>query len=267
MCTGDCYTAWDAIQQSGVTHTNLDLIYPLINLDMQTWVASLREALRLGPSCITAYPLEVWQNTAYHHWLKTNKKQLPPAALEVEMCRTALDLLEEHGYRRWSTTGYYHPDKVWGYSRYLEYYWKTWPLIGFGVSSKTVIAPKVYTNISPIRDYINRMQVGESVMDFATNMTKRQEMLRVMIRGIKMCEVSKAMFYDRFGVEMRSVFADEIDRLVARGFVVDEPECLRLTREGQVFASNVYEAFYTQDDLRPPAEGEVQFGISELVVN
>lgn len=261
----DCYKAWEIIDKSGFTHTNVDLIYPMINLDTETWIDSMRKAIELKPSCITAYPLEVWQNTAYHHWLSNNKKQLPSAATEVEMCRVALDMLEEAGYTRGSTTGYYHPEVVPRYCRYLDYYWRTWPLIGFGVGSKTVITPKVYTNIRSMREYITRIEDGQSIMDFATNMTKRQEMLRFMIRGLKMCEVSKPEFYDRFGVEMMTIFAAEVDDLVEKGLAVDEADSVSITREGQVFSSNVYENFYTEEDLRPPREGEVQFGISELV--
>jgi oxygen-independent coproporphyrinogen-3 oxidase len=262
----DVYRAWDAVQRSGFTHTNIDLIYPLIDLDIATWESSVHEAVRLAPACITAYPLEVWKNTAYHHWLTRNKKQLPPAQSEVDMCRAALTIMEDAGYRRWSTTGYYQPETVSRYCRFLDYYWRSWPMLGFGVSSKSVIYDRAYTNIRSMQEYIKRIAKGDSVLDFATHMSKRQEMLRVMIRGLKVCEVSKVDFYDRFGVEMETIFAKEIADLVERGFVVNDLERVYLTREGQVFSSNVYEEFYTEDDLRAPEEGEVQFGISDLVL-
>ena len=262
----DVYKAWEMVQHSGFTHTNIDLIYPLIDLDMKTWESSVHEAVRLGPACITAYPLEVWKNTAYHHWLTRNKKQLPPGEIEVEMCRVALDIMEAAGYRRWSTTGYYHPERVSRYCNFLDYYWRSWPMIGFGVSAKSVIYSRAYTNIRSMTDYIKRIANEESVLDFATSMSKRQEMLRVMIRGLKVCEVSKVDFYDRFGVDMETIFANEVNDLVARGFLINEPDRVYLTREGQVFSSNVYEEFYTEDDLREPEEGEVQFGISDLVL-
>lgn len=139
-------------------------------------------------------------------------------------------------------------------------------MIGFGVSAKSVIYSRAYTNIRSMTDYIKRIASEDSVLDFATHMSKRQEMLRVMIRGLKVCEVSKVDFHDRFGVEMETIFASEINDLVARGFLINEPDRVYLTREGQVFSSNVYEEFYTEDDLREPEEGEVQFGISDLVL-
>jgi oxygen-independent coproporphyrinogen-3 oxidase len=264
----DVFTAWEAIQKVGFPNTNIDLIYPLIGLDIATWESSLRRAISLEPVSITAYPLEVWPDTAYHHWLfKSRKSELPPRGVEVEMCRLSYDTLEDSGYRRFSTSGYFNPKRHDTYSRYLEYYWRTWPLIGFGVSSKSVIHDRLYTNIRPLKDYIERVNNNQSLLDFATRITKDQEMRRVMIRGLKMCQVSKLDFLSRFGVAMETVFAAEIDGLVARGLIESTPDQIRLTREGQVFASNAWETFFTNEDFRPAKEGEVQFGLSELVLN
>jgi oxygen-independent coproporphyrinogen-3 oxidase len=261
----ECFRAWDVIQKSGFTHTNLDLIYPLVGQDAEIWEDSLRQAIDLGPACITAYPLEVWPDTAYHKWLTSGKRQLPPGDAEVEMARRAFDILEAAGYVRDSTSGYYHPDRTSKYCRFLDYYWRTWPMIGFGVGSKSVIHDRLYTNIRSAEDYIERLTLGQSVMDFGTWLTKQQEMRRVMIRGLKMNWVSKPDFFERFGVNMETMFMPEIDSLVERGFLVNDPDQIYLTREGQVFSSNVYETFYTEDDLRAPTQNEVQFGISELI--
>ncbi len=264
----DCFRAWDVITRVGYDHTNIDLIYPLIGLDMAKWEDSMSQAIKMGPSCITAYPLEVWPKTAYYQWLITNKSErLPGGAIEVDMCRVALDMLEDAGYRRFSTTGYFDPARCNTYSRYLEYYWRTWPLIGFGVSSKNVINDRLYTNVRSIREYLRRVDAGISLMDFATRLSKDQEMRRVMIRGIKMCEVSKPAFLERFGVPMGAVFGREIADLVERGLVEETETDVHLTRGGQVFSSNVFEAFYTHEDLRAPQDNEVQFGISELLLS
>jgi oxygen-independent coproporphyrinogen-3 oxidase len=135
------------------------------------------------------------------------------------------------------------------------------------VSSKNVIFDRLFTQSRGIREYLKRVEAGEPLMDFATRLTKQQEMRRVMIRGIKMCEVSKPGFEERFGVPMRTVFGREIDDLLARGLIEEDDSVVRLTREGQVFSSTVFEAFYTEDDVRPPRDDEVQFGLSELVLS
>jgi coproporphyrinogen III oxidase-like Fe-S oxidoreductase len=262
----DVYKAWDIIKKVRFTHNNIDLLYPLIGLDLPTFENSLTKAIELEPSCITSYPLEVWPETAYYNWLITKKTHvLPDTPIELDMCRLGYDMLEDAGFQRYSTSGYYHPERAAEYSRYLEYYWKTWPLIGFGVSSKTVIHDRLYTNIRSISDYVQRIEQGESIMDFGTRLSKEQEMRRVMIRGFKMCEVSKSGFLSRFGVSVETVFGREIEGLLESELIREEGDIISLTREGQVFSSNVWEEFFTKEDLRKPTEDEVEFGISELL--
>jgi oxygen-independent coproporphyrinogen-3 oxidase len=263
----DVFTAWDAIEKVGFENSNIDLIYPLIGLDLPKYEKSLRQAISMAPVSITAYPLEVWPQTAYHHWLfKTQNRSLPSRTSEIEMCRLSFDLLEEAGYERFSTSGYFDPKRHPTYSKYLEYYWRTWPLLGFGVSSKSVINDHLYTNIRPLKEYIERVNNGVSLLDFATRMTKNQEMRRVMIRGLKMCQVSRSDFETRFGVPMELVFGKEIKTLIDQGFLEERGDLIALTREGQVFSSNAWEMFFTDDDLRAPEGKEVQFGLSELVL-
>src|SRR5262249_30333698 len=109
------------------------------------------------------------------------------------------------------------------------------------------------------------VQSGQIPMDFATYLSREQEMRRVMIRGLKTCTVSRSEFRKRFGIDVELVFGSEIDALVSEQLLRYEDDDIVLTRSGQLYSTNVYERFFTEDDLAPPAPGEVRFGISELV--
>lgn len=263
----DIRNAFDAIAKSSFTHTNVDLIYPLVGGTMENWVDSVDAAIELSPACVTAYPLEVWPGTPYHKWLSEKKHALPTYEVELEMSVLAYDKLESAGFKRRSSSGYYHPDRTERYCHFLDYYWRTWPMIGFGVSSKSVVGDRLYTNVRSIGEYIERCNAGQDVLSFSTRMTRDQEMKRVIIRGLKMCDVDKAAFRDRFGVPMESVFGTELDQLVNAGWLTSDDEKIELTREGQKYGRSVYALFYTEEDLREPNEGEVQFGISDLITD
>ncbi len=261
------YAGYEAMRKAGCRHLNIDLIYPLPGLTMPIWESSVSKAIDLGPDCITVYGLEIWPGTAYYNWLQKGKLGLPDGDAEVQMYAHAVDRLEDAGFKARSNSGYYHPERVPQYCHFLDFYWRTWPMIGFGVSSKSVVHNRLWTNIRPLQDYIKRIENHDSVMDFATTISKDQEMRRVMIRGLKMCEVEKNEFEGRFGVPMEEVFPQEIQGLIDDGLMVDEPDRVVLTKKGRTLGTNVYERFYTEDDLRPPAAGEVQFGISMLVAS
>lgn len=257
--------AFDCLRRTGFTHVNVDLIYPLPGLTLDTWKDSLQRALDFGSSCITVYGLEVWPGTAYYNWMERGKLGLPDARAEEAMYAWAMEALDAAGYCPGSTSGFYHPERTRRYCRFLDFYWRTWPMIGFGVSAKSLVGNRHWTNVKPLGEYIRRIEAGEPVLDLATFMTRPQEMRRVMIRGLKMCNVDKADFYTRFGVEMETVFGHEIESLVADGLIDSDATGVSLTVKGRVMANNVYERFYTQDDLAPPQPGEIQYGISALV--
>lgn len=260
--SADAIRAIHLAREAGISQFNLDLIYPLQHQTMEDWQSSLQEAIKLEPAAITAYPLEIWPQTSYGTSHAENTYETIPYEDEIRMTNAAYDILEENGFKRHSTCGYYHPDRIEHYCKFQDYYWKSFPMIGFGVSAKTVIHERAYTNVSSIHDYMERIQKKESAIDFSTKMTKRQEMLRVMIRGFKVCFIEKQYFYDRFGVSMEDVFPEEIGYLEKMGWISNLPDRIEMTRSGQVHDRNVYGVFYTEDDLRDPRDDEVMYGIS-----
>ena len=246
------------------SHVNVDLIFPLPTLTVEEWQRSVDKAISLEPGCVTAYGLEIWPKTAFHYDLQQGRLEMPTNDDERAMYEYAIEKLEGAGFKRLSSTGYFHPDRAPDYCRFLNYYWRTWPMIGFGVSAKSVIHDRLYTNVKPLKKYYEMIEEGRIPIDFGTRISKQQEMRRVMIRGLKMCEISRSSFLDRFGVEMEAVFGTELRELVEQGLLAQQDDLYVLTREGQVLSTNVYERFYAEEDLAPPKPGEVQFGISEL---
>lgn len=258
----EAISAIELAKRLDFTNFNIDLIYPLPHLTMADWEHSLREAIRFEPAAITAHVLEVWPKTRFARLVQERGYRLPSFKEELEMTNRAYDVLEASGFRRWSTCGYYDPLKTDHYCRFMDYYWKSLPMIGFGVSAKTLLGSRAYTNVSAIGKYVDKVARGESPLDFSVTLTKKQEMLRVLIRGLKVCVVSKAHFVERFGVSMDLVFAEELDYLVRKGWIENGPDRIELTRSGQVNDRSVYAVFYTEDDLRAPREDEVMFGLS-----
>ena len=136
-------------------------------------------------------------------------------------------------------------------------------MIGFGVSAQSVVGQRIWTNVPDIDEYVNRIEHNKHPMNVCTTMTKRQEMLRVIIRGFKACYIDKNDFYNRFGIEVYDVFKEQLDYLIDKGWVKESEFCFELTREGQVFDRDVYTVFYTKEDMEAPQKkGEVWLGLS-----
>lgn len=255
--------AINTIKSHGITNFNIDLIYPLQCQNMSTWKEDLVKAISMEPAEITAHVLEVWPGTKIEQMVKEGIYHLPSFEEEIQMTNEAYDILENAGFKRWSNCGYYHPKRSRHYSLFMDYYWRTWPMIGFGVSAQSVVGKKIWTNTPEIKEYINMVNIGQSPMNVCTTMTTRQEMLRVVIRGFKACYIDKHDFYNRFGCELRDVFREQFEYLVNKGWVFETKDRYELTREGQVFDRDVYTVFYTEDDMTAPQKkNEVWLGLS-----
>ena len=256
-------TAIKLIKDHGITNYNIDLIYPLQCQDRSTWKEDLAEAIAFEPAEITAHVLEVWPGTTLERMVQKGIYKLPSFDEEIKMTNDAYDMLERAGFRRWSNCGYYHPNRSSHYSLFMDYYWRTWPMIGFGVSAQSVIGRRIWTNIPDIEQYLQCIEAGTNPMNVCTEMTVRQEMLRVVIRGFKACYISKNEFYSRFGVEIEQVFHDEIEYLLQKGWIRETEEAFELTRNGQVFDRDVYTVFYTEEDMSAPQKSnQVWLGLS-----
>jgi oxygen-independent coproporphyrinogen-3 oxidase len=258
----DVYQALASLRAGHITNINIDLIYPLPGMTWSIWESTVSQALALRPAAVSLYALEIWPGTPYGKLSAAGELGLPGPAAEVGMYRYAARVLEDAGYSAESVNGYVDRNLAPCYSRYLEYYWRLFPLIGFGVSARSAMGERLWRNCNSLAAYLDSISDGRLPVDLGCVMTKQQEMRRFMIRGLKACTVSKSDFESRFGVEMRWAFGSELTRLAADGAITENDESISLTLDGRAFAPNVYKAFYTEADLSEAAAGEVTYGVT-----
>jgi oxygen-independent coproporphyrinogen-3 oxidase len=259
------YGACEAAAAAEFPNLNLDLIYPLPGVTREAWIDSVQRALELAPSCLTLYALELWPGTAYHKWVTNGRIELPPTSEEVRMYEEGADLVEASGFVPASTNAFRHPDRTPRYSTFLEYYWKTLPLLGFGVSARSAAAGRIWAHTRDLQAWQRSVSEGRQPVEFHTRLTRRQEMRRVMLRGLKTLALSRSEFIERFGVAMEAVFDSELRDLAAAGLIAWEPDRVVLTRKGRAYCTNLFDRFLTEDDRTPLSEGEVQWGVSGLL--
>jgi oxygen-independent coproporphyrinogen-3 oxidase len=258
----DVYRALDMFAAEGVRNVNLDLMYPLPGLTERLWSTTVDQLIEIHPAAVSLYALEVWADTAFGRRHAAGRLDLPGPDTEVSMYLDAVRALEAAGYEAESVNGYVDHRLTPRYSRYLDFYWRMRPVIGFGVSSRSAFGGTLWRNCTGLTGYLAAIGAGRLPIDLGLTMTKPQEMRRFMVRGLKALTVTKADFAERFGVPMDAVFGAELARLVAAGAVVDTGTEVRLTHHGRAFAPNVYQHFFTDTDLRSDGPQDVLYGVS-----
>ncbi len=92
--TAGVYAALELLRDAAFPVMNLDLIYGVPGQTTQTWLFSIKEALRFSPEELFLYPLYVRPFTGM------DKMQAEASALRQTLYRAGRDYLLEHGYEQ-----------------------------------------------------------------------------------------------------------------------------------------------------------------------
>jgi len=171
--------ARDAIRDavaSGV-RTSIDLILGLPNQTMDSFRASLDEAIASGIGHISVYMLDLDEDTALRRRVASGVMLVPEddtiAELYVEMVTT----LREAGFAQYEISNFAKPGEE---SRHNLRYWRRHEYQGFGLGAHSFIGEKRFANTRDIRKYID----GNSY-DFEEQLTdveRRHELVFLRLR-------------------------------------------------------------------------------------
>lgn len=89
-----------------------------------------------------------------------------------------------------------------------------------------------YQNVDRFDQYIDRVEKGEHPVYRALRLDSEEQLRREVILQLKTGILDGAYFRQKFGVEVKDVFAEEFVKLVQLGFLHVEGDSLRLSRRG-----------------------------------
>lgn len=263
----DVYRAFEAARAAGFANINLDFIFGLPHQPAAAWADTLAQALALGPDHLSLYSLIVEPNTPLQHWVERGQVDAPDDDAAGELYELALDRLPAAGYvhyevSNWARTTAYpamNPKNDQAENpayacRHNLLYWRNQEYIGVGPGAHShlrvlgpdgALASRRWGNRKPVPGYSRRMAQGAPVEDFSELLAGRVSMGESMMLGLRL--VREGVAFDRFaaqhGVDLRTVFADELVRLTAWHLLEQDAERVRLSRRGLMVGNQVFAAF------------------------
>lgn len=227
----DVFSAVQRIQESGFDNWSLDLMYALPDQSLKQWQESLEHALRLRPTHLSLYALEVHPQTLF------GAQQLPDFSEDLagEMYDLACDLLAQAGYLHYEIANFCLP----GYaSRHNQVYWQTEPFIAVGVGAHGYLQQRRYENPRDLKRYYQCCQSGEWPFQEQVPQTRAEAIEEFMFLGLRQLEkgVAWETFEKRFGTSLRSCYPKRLEAAfaqadllpTAQGFVLN-PERVGLS--------------------------------------
>ena len=211
----DAKTAYNTVcrlSKMGFSNINVDIMTALPDQTKESLMSSLKTALELPLTHISAYSLIIEDGTPLSEDYKNGKLLLPNDDEDRDMYEMTCDILREHGFDQYEISNF---AKSGFECRHNIKYWQCREYIGVGLGAHSYDGEKRYFNTDDFTKYISG--------DFERNgevLTKEDKISEFIFMGMRMNEgISEEEFKRRFGAELRELYPKELDKFISGGFI------------------------------------------------
>jgi oxygen-independent coproporphyrinogen III oxidase len=230
----------------GFPQINIDLIAGMVGETPENWLECVKKTIALDPDSVTIYQMEIPYNTTIFKEMKVTGETVAPVATwksKREWVAYAFSELEKAGYTVGSA---YTAVKDPARARFLyrDMLWNGADMLGIGVASFSHVQGIHYQNEHEFGPYCARLNQGTLPIYRAFVLTEEERMIRELILQLKRGQVRAPYFRGKFGVDIQERFAAPVSRLRDQGFLVSDPEGLRLNRNGLLQVDRLLYEFF-----------------------
>ena len=226
----DIITGFELIKKY-FDNTNLDLMFALPDQSQSDWENTLKSAIGLAPTHISAYSLIIEEGTPFY-----DKYEPVDEKLDRSMYYAARDMLAENGYEQYEISNF---AKRGFECRHNLVYWQGGDYKGFGLGAASLINNKRLKNTEDMREYLDGTTVTETL-----SLDKNEQMQEFVMLGLR-CTVgiSAAKFKDIFNEDIYTVFGSILHKHGKAGLLEINGDNIRLTKKGIDLSNMVFVDF------------------------
>jgi putative oxygen-independent coproporphyrinogen III oxidase len=150
--------AFQQARVAGFANVNVDLIYGADGEALESWEATLREAIELDPEHVSAYALTIEPSTPLGRKIQAGVVPPPDGDLQADMFTLTCELLREAGYGHYEVSNWAKP----GFECVHNVgYWERRPYLGLGAGAHSYRDDHRWWNTRPPEEYMSRVETGE----------------------------------------------------------------------------------------------------------
>jgi oxygen-independent coproporphyrinogen III oxidase len=233
--------AVERLRRAPIENISLDLIFGVPGQTLDSWRETLRAAVELAPSHVSAYGLTFEKGTSF--WSRREKGTLRTADEELEraMYAAAMDDLPRAGLRQYELSNYAIP----GFEcRHNAVYWAAQPFEAFGPGAARYLGGIRSTNHRSVFTWIKRLSAGDSPVADVEELAPEARAREAIFVGLRRTAgIPRDEFRHTTGFDLDLLAGDTIHRQSALGLLEDAGTHVRLTREGRFVADSVIAEF------------------------
>lgn len=246
--------AYATARDTGFQQINIDLIAGMVGETEDNWKVCIERTIEMAPDSVTIYQMEIPFNTTVYQRMKASGEAVAPVADWATKRRwvdQAFRTLEAHGYHVGSAyTATRGTDSKFLYRDGL---WQGADMLGIGVASFSHVGGIHFQNEHDFDPYIERIERGELPIHRALTLTADQLLIREFILQLKLGEVDATYFLDKFGIDVRTRFGEQLAKHRSDGYLSIDGTRITLTREGLLQIDRLLHEFF------PPEHRAVRY--------
>lgn len=249
---GRMHTAQEAreaigrLRMTGFDNISMDLMFGLPLQNLGAWQATVEEALSYSPEHLSLYGLMLEEGTPLYERYKIDNAfldRLPDDDLQAEMHDWAVKRLKQAGYMNYETSNFARP----GYEcRHNLGYWRGDDYLGLGPGGVSCLNRVRWKNIEEVSTYQSRLHNGKDPVDEAGHeaLSLQECMAERLILGLRLEEgVHLSSFNNDFGVDLRDIYRDVLERYKNKNVFMFQGDYLRLNPKYSFVANSILQEF------------------------
>lgn len=244
--SGEIEKSYRFARTLGFEHINIDLIAGMMNETEENWKTCVEKAVQLGPDAVTIYQMEVPYNTTMYQQMKAEGKVTAPVAdwpTKRRWVSYAFDEFVKAGYTVTSAyTVVKDPQRI--KFIYRDALWEGSDLLSCGVASFGHLGGVHYQNQADIGPYMQLLDAGVPPIFRAYQTSAEERFVREFILKMKLGRSEFAYYQEKFGVNPRQFFAQQLEWLAHEGFAALDDDSITLTRDGLLQVDRLLHDFF-----------------------
>ncbi|MEN6461928.1 MAG: radical SAM family heme chaperone HemW [Syntrophomonas sp.] len=234
----------ESVSEAGFDNFSLDLIYGLPGQSLQRWQDNLKMAVSRQPTHISAYLLQLSDQTPMARQVGRKEIQLLDDDTESLMYYSGIEYLSAQGFKHYELSNFAQP----GYEcRHNLRYWNARQYLGLGPGAVSYYDCKRVMNEPRVIDYMNNWEKGKiHPVRILETMSEKELIVDAIILGLRLTGgINRRDFQNRFGVDIIDTYHDVISKGIKNQLLNFTDDTLALSVKGYFLANEVLCQFIT----------------------
>jgi len=228
----DALRTIEGIRQAGFNNYSIDLMYGIPGQTIDSWQASLSQAVRLSPTHISSYELTPEKHTPLYRLIQSKKIKMPDENLVIDMYNHLIAFLSSQGYEHYEISNFALP----GYKCIHNLnYWDQGAFIGAGAGASSFINMIRSKNTEDIASYKENLVAGILPEGESTDIGPRESLEEFIFLGLRKTEGISIAAAENLGLDIIDICKDLVDE----GYLNIEGEYLRFSKKGIVLSNTI----------------------------